>query len=63
MHATTPRPCARSCNKAGEDQRAVWRDITHRIGAALHELERRAPRNVDQASAVVEEPAGAARVA
>lgn len=38
----------RRCNQPGEDQKLVWRDITHRIGTALHELERRAPRNVDQ---------------
>lgn len=36
------------CNQAGEDQRMVWRDITHRIGAALHELEGQAPPNADQ---------------
>lgn len=36
------------CKQAGEDQRAVWRDITHRIGDSLRALEKRAPRNRDQ---------------
>jgi hypothetical protein len=36
------------CNQAGEDPRAVWRDITLRIGHALRQLERRAPPNADQ---------------
>ena len=38
-------PCR--CNRKGEDQRAVWRDITHRIGEALRELEAVAPPNPD----------------
>lgn len=50
-HTPTPPPsppwCCR-CNQAGEDQRAVWRDITHRIGESLRELERSAPPNRDQ---------------
>ncbi|PSC70805.1 phosphate acyltransferase [Micractinium conductrix] len=36
------------CGQAGEDQRAVWRDITHRIGEQLRALEKRAPPNRDQ---------------
>lgn len=41
-------PPPRRCNRAGEDQRQVWRDITHRIGESLRALEARAPRNPDQ---------------
>lgn len=38
------------CNQEGEDQRLVWRDITHRIGESLRQLEQCAPRNRDQVS-------------
>lgn len=48
MSGPLPPACVRRCNQAGEDQRMVWRDITHRIGAALHELEGQAPPNADQ---------------
>ena len=36
------------CNREGEDQRQVWRDITQRVQAALAALEEVAPPNVDQ---------------
>lgn len=37
------------CNATGDDLRAVWRDITKRVGSALYELEARVPPNAVQA--------------
>ncbi len=45
------------CNREGEDQGAVWRDITEALGEALRALEQRVPPNVAQDTG----PAGAVR--
>jgi hypothetical protein len=37
-----------NCNKAGHDQKAVWKEITARIHATLSDLEMRSVANVDQ---------------
>lgn len=37
-----------NCNKAGHNQRAVWKEITARVHSTLSDLETRSVANVDQ---------------